>query len=144
MEGPDELTSWQAEILPPNYFPQTPVMFVQRWSPILAMLKHGFEPETLKWLGEAPHRVATGIWKPGVVVGEKKISESSSDEELFWAIMAEAFKRAKERGYFVNIIAEVGWSYETMIDSLPHWSEEEVAESGRILWKRTWHKLDAD
>jgi len=52
--------------------------------------------------------------------------------------MTETFNRAKERGCFVNIIAEVGWNYETMIGSLHKWNDKEIALSGRILWKRTW------
>lgn len=140
MESPKELVSWQKGILPRGYFPQTPIMFVQRWSPIQAMLKNGFEPETLKWLGNAPHAVATGIWKVDKVAEAKNINDCRSDEELFWTIIAKAFERAKERGLLVNIIAQVGWSYEIMIDSLPRWSEKEINQSGRVLWKRTWHK----
>jgi len=133
-----DLLGIQAEFLPQNYLPQTPVMFVQRWSPILAMLKSGFEPESLNWLGGAPHAVATGIWKPSICVRSKNISECRSDEDLFWSIMAEAFKRAMERDYFVSIIAQVGWNYEDMVGSLQSWNDKIIAQTGRILWKRTW------
>jgi len=142
METPEDLLDWQADmekILPQNYLPQTPVMFVQRWSPIIAMIEKGFEPESLRRYAEnAPHAVASGIWKPNTYAGAKNIEDCTSDEDLFWAIMTEAFKRAKDRGYFVSIIAEVGWSYDDMIGSLPEWDDEQVARSGRILWKRTW------
>ena len=140
MRGPEDLMDWQGEVLPSNYFPQTPVLFVQRWSPIAAMLKQGFEPETLQWLGKAPHAVATGIWKPNTYVGAKSINDCKSDEKLFWSIMTETFNRAKDRGLFVNIISQVGWSYEEMIGSLPEWNTKKIAKSGRILWKRTWQR----
>jgi hypothetical protein len=138
METPEDLLDWSAQILVENYFPQTPVMFVQRWSPIVAMIEKGFEPESLARLAAGPHAVASGIWKPNTYVGAKNIDDCESDEELFWSIMTEAFKRAKDRDYFVNIIAQVGWGYDRMIGGLAKWDDDEVAKSGRILWKRTW------
>ena len=72
METPEDLLDWSAQILVENYFPQTPVMFVQRWSPIVAMIEKGFEPESLARLAAGPHAVASGIWKPNtLLVGSK-------------------------------------------------------------------------
>jgi len=139
METPEDLLDWQAGFKSyQNYFPQTPVMFVQRWSPILAMIEKGFEPESLMRLAEGPHAVASGTWKPYEYTGAKAIQDCESDLDLFWAIISEAFKRARDQGYFVNIISEVGWSYDEMIGGLAEWDEEQIAKSGRILWQRTW------
>lgn len=138
MPSPEDLLDWQSQVLPTGYFPQTPVMFVQLWSPIYALLEKGYEPETLRWLGEAPHAVATGIWKPQSFGPAMRIEDCKSDVELFWAIMGEVFKRAHDRKQLVNVIAEVGWSYESMIGGLQVWNAKEIAQSGRVLWKRTW------
>jgi hypothetical protein len=136
--SPKELLAMQAEILPENYLPQTPVMFVRRWSPVVAMLQKGFEPVTLaRDTRNAPTAVATGIWRPGMVDEAKSILDCVTDEELFWAIMIKVFERAKDLGWLVNIIAQVGWSYEDQIGSLQDWSEEEIAQTGRVLWKCT-------
>jgi hypothetical protein len=138
METPEDLVDWSAQILLENYLPQTPVMFVQRWSPIIAMIENGFEPESLMRLAAGPSAVASGIWKPNTCAGAKNFNDCESDEDLFWTIMTESFRRAKEHGYLVNIIAQVGWSYDHMIGGLAKWDDERVAKSGRILWKRTW------
>lgn len=71
-----EILGMQAEFLPANYWPQTPVMFARRSSPIIAMLERGFEPVILTRKTEkAPHAIATGIWKPGIAPGAKKIDD---------------------------------------------------------------------
>ena len=90
VESPEDLEDMSAGVLPQNYLPQTPVMFVQRWSPIIAMIENGFEPESLRRYAEnAPSAVASGIWKPDIYQGAKNFEDCESDVDLFWAIMTE-------------------------------------------------------
>lgn len=122
---------------PSGYHPQTPCMLAKLWSPISAMLERGFEPEILSRDSRPSVIVASGIWKPPVISGAIEIENAKTVEELYWAIMVEASRRANDRKMWISIIAQPGWDYESAIDSLPCWSAEEVAKSGRILWKRT-------
>src|SRR6266705_4086867 len=41
MQTPEGLLDWQRQVLTKKYLPQTPVMFMRRWSPIMAMLTKG-------------------------------------------------------------------------------------------------------
>jgi hypothetical protein len=133
-----DILKMQAQFLPSNYLPQTPVMFVRRWSPITSMLNKGFEPITLTRKAEnAPFAVATGIWKAGIAPGAKKVPDCTTDEELFWAIMSEVFEKARNQVSCVNIIAEVGWSYKKQVGRLQTMNDKEVAKSGRVIWKST-------
>jgi len=134
---PSDLIQMQRAFLPKGYFPQTPVMFVRRWSPIAAMLEKGLVPITLDRLVRGPFAIASGIWDPGKIGEAKPINDCQSDEELFCAVMDEAFTRAGKRGHWVNIIAQPGWEYEGAIGGLQHWSDEQIAEVDRILWKCT-------
>jgi hypothetical protein len=136
--SPEDLVGMQAEFLPSNYLPQTPVMFARRWSPITALLEKGFKPFSLaRDARNAPTAVAAGIWRPGIVEAAKDILDCTTDEELFWAIMSKVFDRARDRDWLVSIIAEVGWSYDTQVGRLQDWSDEEIAQTGRVLWKST-------
>ncbi len=137
VESPSDLIEMQSGFLPNGYYPQTPVMFVRRWSPIIAMLDKGFVPITLDRLARGPSAVASGIWEPGTVGEVKPFFNCETAEDLFWAIMSEVFARATERRFLVNLIAEPGWKYEDAIGSLHDWSDEEIAQADRILWKRT-------
>jgi hypothetical protein len=133
-----EILGMQAEFLPANYWPQTPVIFARRWSPITAMLEKGIEPVNLTRKTEkAPHAIATGIWRPGIAPAAKEIDDCTTDEELFWAIMNQVFTRASGRGLYINILAEVGWAYESQIGSLQVLSKDEIEKSGRVLWQST-------
>jgi hypothetical protein len=70
----------------------------------------------------------------GKKLSVKHVGNSETVEELFWAILGEAFSRAQKRGKLVCIVAEPGWSYES---DLPEWSSEQIAQADKILWKRT-------
>jgi hypothetical protein len=133
-----DILKMQVEFLPINYLPLTPVMFVRKWSPVSFMLQKGFLPQVLNRKTEnAPHAVATGIWKPGTPVRARGIGDCTSDEELFWTLINEAFARAIDQGRLVNIIAEVGWKYESQVGRLQPLSDTEISKAGRILWKST-------
>ncbi len=124
------------QYLPKAYYPQTPVMVTLAWSPIAAMLERGFEPLILK-REESRKSFAIGIWSPAEMGGTKAIQECRTPEELFWSVLAQAFRRAKERRMLLSIMAEPGWAFEMSIGSLPRWTEEEIAKADRILWART-------
>src|SRR6266404_4291069 len=51
-----------------GFYPQTPVMLTQAWSPIGAMLEHGIKPVALKRENQL-RSVATGIWEPTALAG---------------------------------------------------------------------------
>ena len=133
-DAPD-LLSWQREILPAGYYPQTPCMLTVAWSPIATMLEQGFEPIVLR---RDPDGLAcaTGIWESFAFESTSHIGDAENFEQLFWAILSEAFHRAKERKMLISIIAKPGWSYQTGAGSLPKWNEDEIAEADKILWKR--------
>ncbi len=138
IEDADNLLGWQAEVHPKNYFPQTPMMLVKNWSPIVAVIEKGFKPESLKWCSAGPSNIASGIWKPRICEGAKKISDCQTDEELFWGIMNEVFKRAIDRNLLVNIIATIGWSYDHQgVGALAVWDAKEIAKADRVIWQRT-------
>jgi hypothetical protein len=111
-------------------------MLTKRWSPIGAMLEQNRNPLKLN-REPGTGAVATGIWKATPFESRQNIDESKTQEELFWAILGEAFQRAEERKMLVSIIAQPGWSYEKKIGSLPNWSKEEIEKADRVLWKRT-------
>jgi hypothetical protein len=131
----DNLLAWQRQFLCPGYYPQTPCMLTKEWSPIGAMLEQGFDPVAL---GRTPKRgaVATGIWRPADFESMTGLRDSHSVEQMFWAIISEAFRRAKERKMLVSLIAEPGWAYDLTIASLKKWSNDDIAKADRILWKR--------
>lgn len=133
-----DILKMQVEFLPSNYLPQTPVMFVRRWSPITSMLNRGFKPITLaRKIENAPFAVATGIWKAGMAPDLRNLANCTADEELFWTIMKEVFDRARNQSLLVSVIAEVGWSYKKQVGRLQSMSDKEVAKSGRVIWKST-------
>ncbi|HEY1790943.1 MAG TPA: hypothetical protein VGJ73_22535 [Verrucomicrobiae bacterium] len=119
-----------------GFYPQTPCMAVEKWSPIEAMLSHKLQPEVLnrepKFLA-----VATGIWRPQCDIQAVKIDDAKTDEELFWAIIKEVSQLAEERRMWVSIIAMPGWSYDHAVHSLRPWPVEEIVRAGRVVWKRT-------
>lgn len=119
-----------------GFFPKTPCMVVDEWSPVSAMLEHGLEPVILN---REPNRraVATGIWSPVALTTEHDIATAGSDEELFWAILEKAMRLALDRNAWISVIAQPGWLRSAAIKSLPAWSGEDILSSGRILWKRT-------
>jgi hypothetical protein len=119
-----------------GFYPQTPCMIVNKWSPIEAMLLRKMVPQVLN--REPKFRaVATGIWKPQRGLEANEIGLAGTDEELFWAIIKMVSQLAVERKMWINIICKPGWLYESAINSLPPWPAEEVAKAGRVLWKRT-------
>jgi len=125
-----------ARYFPGGYFPLTPCMLVTQWSPISAMLDRGLSPVVLR--KEEKHRAtATGIWEPHGIESAKEFDQCRTCEDLFWAILNEVCCRAKRKGMWVSVIAAPGWCYESGIGALPKWSAEEIAESGRIIWRRT-------
>jgi hypothetical protein len=119
-----------------GYQPRTPCMVVTRWSPIAAMLESGFEPLVLN-RENTILAVATGIWEPCVKLEPTEIHAANTDRELFWAIIGTVSRRAAEQESWISIIAKPGWNYDSAIGSLPDWPPEDVARSGRVLWKRT-------
>jgi hypothetical protein len=135
IEDAPDLLSWQREILPAGYYPQTPCMLTRAWSPIGTMLDQGFEPIVLRRDAEGP-ACATGIWESFSFQSTSRIDDAENFEHLFWAILSETFRRAKERKMLVSIIAKPGGSYKMGSGSLPKWSEDEIAEADKILWKR--------
>ena len=119
-----------------GYYPKTPCMIVNQWSPISAMLERGFDPVIL--CREPKFRaVATGLWTPPVFSQILEIESAKTDEELFWAIIMKVSHLATERSMWINIIAQPGWDYDAAIHSLPNWTEGDVENAGRILWERT-------
>ena len=121
---------------PEGYYPQTPVMLTKAWSPIGAMLERGLRPVVLK-RDPGFQAIASGIWEAASFEDASQINTSKTPEELFWAILTEAFRRARERKMYVSIVANPGWDYENGIDSLPTWSQAEITKADRILWRRT-------
>ena len=119
-----------------GFFPKTPCMVVDSWSPIGLMLERGMEPLVLN---REPKRraVASGIWDPKSIRCTGKVELSKTDEELFWAILSKVSHIASDQEMWLNIIAAPGWMYEKAIKSLPVWSANEVEITGRVLWKRT-------
>jgi hypothetical protein len=119
-----------------GYYPQTPCMVTQAWSPIAALLESGFEPVVLR----REHKIlaaATGIWEPVSKGGVKEINRCVTADELFWRLLSEVCTRATERHMWVSIIAQPGWHYNAAIGSLPKWSSAEVEKADRIIWQRT-------
>jgi len=130
--------SFYSRFFAKGFQPQTPCMLVKLWSPIAAMLEREFKPLVLNRDTSKPHhRVATGIWEPLALSNSPQIETAKTTEELFWAIMAAVSARASNQKMWISIIAQPGWVYESAISSLPNWSAQEVAASGRVLWKRT-------
>ncbi|SRR5258708_5535055 len=119
-----------------GYFPLTPCMLATKWSPISAMLDLGLSPVVLR-KEEKILATATGIWEPRRVESTKDFDQCRTCEELFWAILNEVCFGAKHKGMWLSVIAKPGWDYESGIGALPKWSAEEIAESGRIIWRRT-------
>jgi len=120
-----------------GFYPQTPCMVVNPWSPIGAMLERGMMPLVLN--REPKFRaVATGIWEPQVDLAANDIEAAETDESLFWAIIGKVSELALERKMWINVITKPGWVYSSAINSLPDWPAEEVAKAGRVLWKKTW------
>lgn len=120
-----------------GYFPQTPCMLTKLWSPIGAMLTRNMEPVVLNRSDRKVYAVATGIWEPCNIDLAEPLENCKTVASLFWAILNEASRRARERKMWVSVIACPGWSYDTKIDSLPRLSAGQVAEADRILWRRT-------
>lgn len=136
LESGEALLSWQNECLPPGYYPQTPCMLVEKWSPISAVIDQGLSPLALD-RERSSRAVATGIWEPNFVSHTKSVEKCRTDEELFWSIFALACQRAKDRKLLLSIIAKPGWDYETDRRALEKWGKHEIAKADRILWKRT-------
>lgn len=136
IDNPSFFLEWQEDTLPKGYHPQTPCMLTIGWSPISALLEQGFAPVLLSRNTGALAN-AVGIWRPVPFRSSKTIADSETFEQLFWAILTEAFRRAEDRNALVSIIAEPGWDYDTAVGSLPNWSEQDIARADRILWKRT-------
>jgi hypothetical protein len=109
-------------------------MLTDRWSPIGALLSKGIEPITLKkdMRGNA---LATGIWRPGMVVDSAEIQACKNPEELFWSIFAKVSERAMERRMLISLIARPGWAYDHP-GILPKWSAKEITKADRVVWQR--------
>ncbi len=119
-----------------GFYPKTPCMVVKEWSPIAAMLKRGMRPCSLN--REPKFRaVASGIWEPQSDFEADEIGSAMTDEVLFWSIFKTVSNLALEQKMWISVIAEPGWDYDSAINSLPTWPEDDVARSGRIVWKRT-------
>lgn len=118
-----------------GFYPKTPCMVVDQWSPISALLERRMEPTVLN-RERAFRAVATGIWAPPVLE-EGDIGAATTDESLFWAIIGKVARLALKQKAWISIIAQPGWDRTSAINSLPSWPEEEVAKAGRVLWKRT-------
>jgi hypothetical protein len=119
-----------------GYYPKTPCMVVNSWSPISALLEAGIEPRILRRDPKA-RATATGIWDPPTGIQAGEIESAKTDRDLFWTILKRVSVLALEERKWVSIIAATGWSHEMAINSLPAWPADEVSKSGRVLWKRT-------
>jgi len=71
---------------------------------------------------------ASGVWAPESLDNVIKHEECRTVDELFWVVLAEAFRRAKESGKLVSVITQPGWNYDTKIGSLPSWGKEEITK----------------
>jgi hypothetical protein len=136
-QNPSDIMRMGKRYFPKAFYPQTPVMMAKGWSPISSMLERQLIPIVLNRKVNGGAAVATGIWKPAPLEQTKKIGACKTVEELFWAIIQEAFSRASKRRCLVNIIAEPGWDYDEAIGSLPTWKKHQLVKMDRILWKRT-------
>jgi hypothetical protein len=101
-----------------------------------AMLQHRFKPIVLR-RSETTRAISAGVWPPGSIEGAKPIAKSKTDEELFWAIMSEASRRARERDKLICIIADTGWSVFVEEGALALWGFDQRTQADKILWKRT-------
>ncbi len=131
-----ERLSWQEQVLPKGYYPQTPAMLTQKWSPIAAMLDQGFSPLVLR-RDPSSCAAATGIWGTSPFRSSKSIGDCITVQELFWSVLGKAFCRAGERELLVSIVAQPGWSYERGVGVLENLADADLILADKILWQRT-------
>src|SRR4030095_1159317 len=93
---------------PGGFFPKTPVMITNRWSPISAMLAQSFLPTVLNREPKG-RSVATGIWTPPQVQIGMDLEDAATDEDLFWGIMKMVAEIAIQENALISIVAEPGW-----------------------------------
>ena len=65
----------------------------------------------------------------------KPLKLCKTDQDLFWTVLAESFKRGKERVLLVSVAAMLGWSYDEAT-TLRRLTNKEIVKADRILWKR--------
>lgn len=124
-----------------EYYPQTPVMLTLRWSPISAILEHGWKPLTLARHGAGTsgrRACASGIWEGRPVENTKPYDESGTPEQLFWHVLQKVVEQAEKRGLLISVIAKPGWSYESeVVRRLDNLTIDEAREADRVIWQRT-------
>ena len=136
VETAAELLSVQAEDLPLEFHPQTPVMVTSRWSPISALLERDWEPIVLS-REDKPWACASGIWRPKTVENCKPYSECGTSEELFWSILKEVAQKAQAKDRLISLVAKPGWSYESNVDRPHNIDLAEAKKADRVIWQRT-------
>jgi hypothetical protein len=133
--SPADLLDMQRRTFPRGYHPQTPVMLTKGWSPMAAMLEKNIYPHVLH-RSPSYRAVATGIWEPISVPIVVSVDKCEDQENLFWAVLDQASHRARARKLLISVIAKPGWFYEEP-GVLPNWTEKQITEADRILWRRT-------
>ena len=107
-----ELISVQEEYFPKEFYPQTPVMLTNQWSPISELINRSYAPSTLK--REAKRMAcAVGIWEPQAIKNLELSKTSETPEALFWHTLSQVLEKAKDRSQLIIIIAMPGWRYES-------------------------------
>ena len=117
-DAPD-LLSWQREILPSGYFPQTPCMLTLAWSPSQPCWSRVLNPLCYDAI-RMGRLVPQASGSPSLLKVPATLMMPRIFEQLFWAILSEAFHRAKERKMLISIIAKPGWSYQTAPGPCPN------------------------
>jgi hypothetical protein len=141
VESASELLIRQEEnrYFPKGYHPQSPVMLAPEWSPIAAMLEHGWEPFVL--VREMKRRAcASGIWRIKAIETNKPGQEFETPQKLFWHVLGKAAEKAKIRGLLISVIAMPGWSYKSNIGRPCNLTLAEAEKADRVVWQRTPNK----
>ena len=133
LSGLELLDRQKIDQFPGGYLPQTPVMLAQEWSPISALLEHGFKPIILR-REQTRWACASGVWDIASVIPYKELEQCHCDEDLFWHVLGKVIEKKNTNRFLVSIIAKPGWSYKH--GDLKNINLDEAIRADRVIWQR--------
>jgi hypothetical protein len=140
IDDPARLLKLQMDRFPKHYYPQTPVMLTNKWSPIADLLQKNAKPLALCREMRGMN-CASGIWEASIGELVQSSAQRGTQEQLFWHVLKKISTKAHKSGSLISIVAKPGWHYEHARDTpLNNLTPSQVAEAGRVIWQRTPRK----
>lgn len=114
----------------------TPIIATTQWSPVHYLANMATPERVAREPGNSA--AALGVWNLNLIKDRYIDWDHLGLQETFLlTIIVLAKQRHDWRDDFLLVAACPGWDYVSSIGTLDSWDNEEIEQSGRLIWQRT-------